>query len=141
MQVFVRDVAAPALDEGDDLLALLGRGQPEVGVEALGDGRVAPNPAEHKVDRRQQRGRVEAVDDIETAGHVRAPWPLTTGPGAAARAVAPAALLTPVVRGPRRSPVVARYPHEFGIDVNLSPCALSVVREQVEHPSAHHHVL
>jgi hypothetical protein len=54
VQVLVGDVAAATLDEGPDLLALVRRCQPQVGVQALGDRGVAADPAEHEDDRRQQ---------------------------------------------------------------------------------------
>ena len=44
LEVLLRDVGAALLHELVDLVALLGRGQPQVGVEALLDRRVAARP-------------------------------------------------------------------------------------------------
>ena len=67
LEVLVGDVRAALLDELEDLVALLGRGQAQVGVEALLHRRVAPDPAEDEHDRGQQRGPVELLDDLAAA--------------------------------------------------------------------------
>ena len=67
LEVLVGEVRAPLLDEREDLVALLGRGQPQVGVQALLDGGVAADPAEDEHDRGQQPGAVELLDDVGPA--------------------------------------------------------------------------
>ena len=67
VQVLVGDRTAALVDEGDDLVALLGRGELEVRVQALGHGGVAADPAEDEHDRRQQPGRSRAGRPRRTA--------------------------------------------------------------------------
>ena len=52
VQVLVGDVGAPFLDDGANLVTLLGHGESNPGVQALAHRRVATDPAEHEDDRR-----------------------------------------------------------------------------------------
>jgi hypothetical protein len=72
LEVLVGDARAAFLDEGEDLVALLGRGQAQVGVQALLHRGVAADPAEDEHDRGQQPGPVEPVDHVDPArSHTR----------------------------------------------------------------------
>ncbi len=128
-EVGVRDVGAPLLDERADLVGLLRCGQPEVHREALLHRGVAPHPAEDEVDRREERGLVELVDDLEPG---RQPT--------ARRGTTAAAPGLPAVAGP--GPVVAAGDLEqAGVHLRLRPGEAGPVREQVHQPPADHDVL
>ncbi len=110
-EVLLRQVRAVLLDEGEDLVALLRRGQPQVGLEALLHRRVAADPAEDEDDGRQQSGPVELVDDL---GAPRRP-DAARASGPAVGTLAPAR--RSAVADPVRGPVVAGHPQELGVDL------------------------
>ena len=102
-----------------DRVALLRRGQPQVGVEALLDRRVAADPAEDEDDRGQQRGAVEPLDHLgrgsgsRPAGRCR--------PGDRLRPRWPPALRRTTVAHPVAGPVVAGHPQQLGVDLLVAP--------------------
>ena len=145
VEVLVRQVPAGLLDEGEDLVALLGRGQPDTGSEALGNGGVAADPAEDEDDRGQQSLAVEPVDHVDPA---RDPHPtaVADGPAAAALVAAAAAARRTSVLHPVAGPVVAGDLDQLVVDRSalLDEAGGGVDvggGEQVEQPLADHHVL
>ena len=140
--VLVREVGALRLDEGEDLVALLGRRQPDARAQALLDGGVASHPAEDEHDRRQQAGAVEPVEHV---GPARDPDAPAVAHGTPAAALRPALRRTPVAH-PRARPVVAGDPDELGVDgstlLDEPRRGVDVGRgEQVQHPPSDQHVL
>jgi hypothetical protein len=127
LQVTAGDGAHPGLGDTADLGPLVGRGEPQPGVQALLHGRVTAGAAEDEQDRRQQPLAVEPLHDV--GPQRRAPAPSTTA--AAPRGV-PVGHLQP-------AQLLARVAQQLGVHVVLS-CRVRVV-EQVEHPPPDQHVL
>ncbi len=142
LQVLVGQVRAALLDEGEDLVALLGRRQPQVGVQALLHRGVAADPAEDEHDRGQEPGSVELLDHLRAT---RRPHPASPS-GTLLRALA-APGRTPVPY-PATGPVVAGDPQQLRVDPRLAMVLLelggvgaALVGEQVVHPSPDDDVL
>ena len=139
LQVLVGQVRAALLDEREDLVALLRRGQPQVAVQALLDRGVTADPAEDEHDRREQAARSSCSTTSLRRGHPDAsgaPRPLV-GTLAPARG-------TPVL-DPAARPVVARHPEQLRVDLGLVVLDLggvaTLVGEQVVHAPPDDHVL
>ena len=143
VQVVGREVLGGVLDEGEDLVPLLGGVEPHPGGQALGDRGVAADPAEDEDDRGEQPVALEPVDDLGAAGDPdasavaglrgRPPWSL---------AVARAAPVT----HPGGRPVVTRDLEQLLVD---GGALLDEARgrvdvgggEEVQQPASDHDVL
>ena len=122
LEILARHGRGALVDDGVDLGALAVVGEPQPGVHTLLHGRIAPGPAEHEGDRRQQAVAVQARDDVGT--RLRSP------------VAQPARAAAPVVRaGIEVAHPLLHVAGQFAVDAG------AVAGEQVEEPAADEHVL
>ena len=123
-QISFGDDRAPLLDHTRDPVALIGRGQPDAAVGEQSYGVLRSCPGEDEVDRRQQVGGFEAVNDIHPRGGAR--WTRTF-------AATPGSIQGVPLGGTHP---VARQPLQFGVHLPLG-----VIDEEVEQAVVGHHLL
>ena len=147
VQVVGVEVLGGVLDEGEDLVALLGRGEPHPGGEALGDRGVAADPAEDEDDRGQQAVALEPGDHVGSAGHPH-PAPVAgLRPRLGPRATSAASVARrSAIAHPGGRPVITRDLQQLVVDGGslLDEAGRGVDvggGEEVEQPSADHDVL